>query len=342
MTDVDKFWTAAVEQALDVPAVGPEREAWITRNLCEVALCLEVSDGPISLLDSVVRQVSLERAPRRLTRRLQGLRERRGPVPNWYPDGTLENPCDVPLTLSEQAIVSRLLDFAAALHPDSLSTQVHSAWGGWGEAAVNARAPWRSFEDRAHPPRYLEMDIPANLIWRAWMTVPGLGPTRIVNDEQLSTEYFDIWWGVHDGSHLDHLATFPMDRPAPIEFGAGLLTTEALAMSMELLAGAEALVSGRLASQACVRSGIIERLGRISGLFIDKNFARAVTDLQIKRETEFSAIPTLARAYVIGPLNLIDHDFTNRLIPISVSASLTRRWNTLANSHHAIAGLLGR
>jgi hypothetical protein len=163
----------------------------------------------------------------------------------------------------------------------------------------------------------------------------------VVNDEQLTTDDFDIWWGVHDGSHLDHLAIFPSNLPAPIEYGEGLLLAESLVMSLELLAAAEALVTANSRVQSRVRVGILERVGRLTGVFTDSDLIQAALRMGVERDVEFAALQTLARAYVTGPFALIARQFNDPLIPDTVANELISRWRKIGKSHPIVSETLG-
>jgi hypothetical protein len=136
---------------------------------------------------------------------------------------------------------------------------------------------------------------------------------------------------VHDGTHLDHLARYDTTRTTPVEFGAGLLVTEALAMCAELLCGAEALVEGDLGTQAVVRAGLIERVKRQPGLTAGTTPAAGAC--------EFRALPTLARAYVAGALTLMARDFRDRLVPGDFSTAFALRWDRAASTSSAVREL---
>jgi len=338
---VSGFWSEAVALALVGGPTTDEDElaTWVARNLAELALLVEVADGPVGVLDAAVHAAGLERASPRFTKRLRGIRARLGAVPAFYPNGTVRQKPPAPLSSIEKAACGALLDFAEGFqgHLD-LAAPTTSAMGGHGRAAVEARATWRGIPSARRPIRYIELDIPGDLVWRAWMTHPDGSVVRVVNDERLTDSAFDIWWGVHDGTHLDHLAGFATAGPAPIEYGAGLLVAEALTMSMELLAGVES--AGDPSIEAQVRSGILERLGRLPSLFSDPDLGERAQAAGVEPESEFTDLPTLARAYVVGPLLVLGGREESPFIPVDLRFHLRRRWTEAARIHQGARTIL--
>ncbi|MFF3754705.1 hypothetical protein ACFYYH_30385 [Streptomyces sp. NPDC002018] len=336
------FWERAAEAAVDVPAAGGERASWVTRNLAELALMMEVADGPVELLDRVTGQSDLRGADPRFATRLRLLRSRRGEVPGWYPEGTRVRAGRGPLSPRSRGACEILLRFAARLHGGPAGTETAtgareevSALEGGGAAAVARRARWRPLPSSAVGHCVVPVDVPATALWRAWMTLPDRGIVRVVADERLSREDMDVWWGVHDGTHLDHLASFGTAGLTPVEFGRGLLVTEALAMAAELLAAAEALADGEGAVQASVRSGLVERVARVP---VAANPARAL--LPEESGAEFGRLPTLALAYVVGPLDLLATGFRHILIPRQVADGFRDRWHRAEHGHPAVRALI--
>src|SRR2546422_287300 len=92
-------------------------------------------------------------------------------------------------------------------------------------SAPGASAPAVS---KQHVP--LPLPVPRRLARRTWMCLPGVpGPgTAIAEVPSTATPLEQqIWRGIHEGAHLDHLTSLaglggPL-APSPGEFGAGLL-----------------------------------------------------------------------------------------------------------------------
>ncbi len=334
------FWARAVQAASDVPATGAERASWLTRNMTELALMLDVAHAPVDLLDAAVRGHDLELTHRRYADRLRGLRERRGPVPDWYPHGCDTAPAVPSVRRDDLDAARAVLAFAEQLHDSAPSNgePTASGLGGRAQAAVAARADWRPLPTPPTPHTFTEVDIPPELMWRAWMVLPELGTTRVVNTQQITATDMDIWVGVHDGCHLDHMACFDTTVISPIEFGRGLLAAEALAMASELLAAADALAAGDLTTQTTVRAELIERVGRVlPAAAIDRGpCADLAARLGVTAEREFPSLPTVARAYVAGPVRLIGTNFVDPLVPEVVSRKFAQRWAQAEREHPAV------
>ena len=342
-TDHGRFWQSAAGAAGSVPATGAEAHSWIARNLAELAVMLEVTHTPVLVLDKAVRSHDLAQSDSRFLRRLNDLRLRRGPVPAFYPQCGTSAPRPVAEEqMSDLAAAKAVLNFAGCLSAgsDTSDSAGSSALGGIGAGAVAGRSAWRPLPTPEKPHAFLESDIPPSLLWRAWMVLPEHGVTRIVIDERLDESAMDVWWGVHDGTHLDHLACLDTEATTAIEFGSGLLAAEALAMSAEILAGAEALADGDVAVQATIRSGLIERVGRLP-LEWKRSGAAASLAAQhdIGPSAEFCSLPTVARAYVAGPLRLIANGFRDRHIPPDVAERFADRWRLAATATSAAARL---
>lgn len=336
-----------VEQSIqliaDVPARSrAERDAWVCRNLTEFALALEVVGGCVEALDQAVSKADLDRTntPRRFVDRLRGMRERRGTVPSHYPTGNGEgrNPERVSQKVEVDAFI--LSQFADILRSPSKPTGAVSALLGAGERAFRERLAWRPTSNDTRV-RFVEIpDLPTSLLWRGWFLVPT-GPTMVVVDERLDPVRMDIWWGVHNGTHLDHLAAATETGPSLLEFGEGLLVSESLAMSAELLAGAEALASGLPEIQQTIAEGLEERIGRLCLIDYERDsetFQRAVASWS----DEFADLPVLSEAYVSGPLDLLRRRHSHELIPSWISENFEKRWTEVASAHEGVFEFIRR
>src|ERR1700689_373377 len=260
---VARAWAvAAATAAVRVPALNAESDAWIVRGWADVAVgCLALdglrpsgSSGPggsvrgtassqepgaFGGLDEVVRAVSV-RSGGQHAARLRRLRRFAGPVPRWYPDA---RPVAGPIRRI-RGIVWRAANLVAGFGELLLSTAVvlprHAAC-----PLVSARqlawgVRYRPSPSDAHVT--LRLPVSRLLARRTWMCLPGLASpgTAIVSvPSTASALEQQIWRGIHEGAHLDHLASLsrrgPL-APSPGEFGAGLLIAESYAMAVEILA----------------------------------------------------------------------------------------------------------
>lgn len=336
-----RFWDSALEACLalpDLPIV--ERQSWLCRNLGELALMLLVTGASSDILDAAVRDTDLSRADPRFCRRLRQLRTRMGSCPFWYPIGSAFSDADVVRDIPELGrathALARFANRIAEGAPNLTATPARVLQG-VGKAAVQARQAWRTPGSRWTPGFIERDDINEELRWRSWMSLPGIGPTMVVVDERPDRNCLDLWWGVHVGMHLDHLASFKSTSVTPIEFGEGLLIAEGLAVAMELLAGAEAMVSGDRLTAAVVSRGIHERIDRLPRRRhpMRQSLRAAVQS----KGAEFLALPTLAAAYIVEPIRLLDLGFEHPLIPDEIGEGLASRWEALAARSEAMAEL---
>ena len=334
-----KYWVQAIDDALTLPTAidSHERDSWLTRNLAELLLFSEVFDGPFELVDDAVQRSAPLRASTRFAHRLRGMRERRGPVPEYYPLG-----CEVPqqasLTHQELRQAISFCDLADLLYeiPRNDSEELRrTALAGAGMTAFHDRRSWRpTYVDHMRAD-FVEMaGLSPDLVWRAWTLSPAGVPTMVVLDESLTAPQMDIWWGVHNGTHLDHLSYSSAGKPSKIEYGAGLLVAESLVMAVELLAGLE---STDRSTRKAVWDGLVERAGRLP---LDANQRRpsrpSYDAAQAQSSDEFHPLPTLAKAYVSGVLALIRNGFQNPLIPQPMARSLSARWTCLLARYPSI------
>jgi hypothetical protein len=142
-----------------------------------------------------------------------------------------------------------------------------------------------------------------------------------------------LWRGLHDGAHLDHMAALAgapetaHTAPLPIEFGTGLLAAESYAMAVEILAAAERSLDRALTEEIC--RGLLERVGRLPGAAARPALARVA----VRPNPEYGMLPTLAAAYVSGPLRLLAGRGGTACLPERLAAALRRGWaRTVADS----------
>ncbi len=326
---------AAARAAARVPASHAEADAWIVRGWADVAVgCLALDHlglaaparhmarqdrlGAFSGLDEVVRSVRVVSGGQNAAR-LRCLRRFAGPVPPWYPDA---RPVAGPIRGVRERVwraaglvaeFGKLLIAAAAGLPHGptcpLVSEQQLAWG----------VRYRPSPSDGH----VTMHLPVNrrLARRTWMCLPGLPGSGIAIAEVPSTATpmaQQIWRGIHEGAHLDHLSSpARLSRPLapnPGEFGAGLLVAESYAMAVEILAAVECVLAGEGHAVRQLGAGLIERATRLPG---GSNPA-----------AEFADPPTLAEVYVLGPLEVLVGGPAAADLPAEIAGSLRDRWRS--------------
>ena len=304
---------AAATAAVRVPAGNAEADAWIVRGWADVAVGCVALDGPgfagparrmarrdgpgaFSGLDEVVGSVRVVSGGQHAAR-LRYLRRFAGPVPPWYPD---TRPVAGPIRgVGERAwraagLVAEfgelLIATAARLPLGATCPLVSAQQLAWG-------VRYRPSPSEGHVTLRLPT-VNRRLARRTWMCLPGLpGPgTAIAEVPSTATPMAQqIWRGIHEGAHLDHLSSLArLSRPLapnPGEFGAGLLVAESYAMAVEILAAVECVLAGEGHAVWQLGAGLIERATRLPG---GSNPA-----------AEFADLPTLAEVYVLGPLEVL-------------------------------------
>ncbi|AOY74368.1 hypothetical protein [Paenarthrobacter ureafaciens] len=320
----------AARSAIDVPASGIEAEAWIARNLAEVCLFTIALGGSPAPVDSSVSAMG-GGLPGPGADRLRRLREHLGEVPSQYASADVPPPPITPFGNSDSRAAELLSEYAASLHSEDAALQdVISVQNGVGAAKIKEYATARGIGEHAF--QVLDTGLAPDLLWRAWTFLPGTGPLMLAPKEELDPATMDIWWGIHNGFHLDHMASLAAQRsnPMAVEYGEGMLVTESLTMVGEILAGARARLSGSTRHMAVVASGIRERILRHPG-----NPAAVEKSIEVSRK-EFAWLPTVASAYVSGPIDLIASNFESHFIPAAVSNALLAQWATLESQDSSL------
>jgi hypothetical protein len=161
--------------------------------------------------------------------------------------------------------------------------------------------------------------VTRRLARRTWMCLPGLSGlgTAIAEVPSTATPLAQqIWRGIHEGAHLDHLSSLArLSRPLapnPGEFGAGLLVAESYAMAVEILAAVECVLAGEGHAVWQLGAGLIERATRLPG--------------GSNPVAEFADLPTLAEVYVLGPLEVLASGPAATALPAEITRSLRDRW----------------
>jgi hypothetical protein len=341
---------AAANAAVRVPAADAESAAWTVRGWADVAVGCLALDGPalpgsaphrpggFRGLDEVVRAVPIVSGGRHAAR-LRRVRELAGPVPPWYPDarppaGPIR---DVgPFTWQAADLLARFgeeLMMTGAGLPWSASCPLSSArqlaWG----------ARYRPSPSHAH--HTVRLPVDRFLARRTWMCLPGrAGPVPLVAEVPSTASPLaqQIWRGIHEGAHLDHISALTALGPAapsPAEFGAGLLMAESYAMAVEILAAVECILAEEGHAVWQLGAGLIERAARLPG--------------GSDPAPEFTDLPTLAEVYVRGPLEVLTGGDAARALPEQIVGSLCARWRSACAAYppaaafgSAAAELLGR
>jgi hypothetical protein len=245
------------------------------------------------------------------------LRRSAGPVPPWYPDtrpvqGAIRSVG--PRAWRAARLITRfgelLMTTAAGLPPGPacpLSSARQLAWG--------ARYRPRPTDEHVT----VHLPVSRRLARRTWMCLPGLpGPgTAVAEVPSTATPLAQqIWRGIHEGAHLDHLAVLAgLDgrgtrpaAPSPAEFGAGLMVTESYAMAVEILAAVECILAGEGHAVWQLGAGLIERATRLPGAS--------------HPAAEFADLPTLAEVYVLGPLEILAGGTAAGALPGEIAGAL--------------------
>jgi len=338
---VARAWAvAAATAAVRVPALNAESDAWIVRGWADVAVgCLALDGrrpgnsgpggpgpgwsgpggsgliGAFGGLDEVVGAMGVLSGGQHAAR-LRLLRRFAGPVPRWYPDarpvagfvrrirGIAWRAADLVAGFGEL-----LLSTAAALPRDAPCPLVSARQLAWG-------VRYRPSPSDAHIT--LRLPVSRRLARRTWMCLPGLASpgTAIVAAPSTGTALEQqIWRGIHEGAHLDHLASLarrgPL-APSPGEFGAGLLIAESYAMAVEILAAVECVLAGEGDAVWQLGAGLIERATRLPG--------------GAHPAAEFADLPTLAEVYLLGPIEVLAGGAAAAALPEELISALRDRW----------------
>jgi hypothetical protein len=263
--------------------------------------------------------------------RLRQLRRFAGPVPPWYPD---TQPVAGPIRGVREAAwnAARLITGFG----EQLIAAADALPGGPACPLISAQQLAWGVRYRPSPSDgHVALRLPVNrrLARRTWMCLPGLPAPGTAIAEVPSTATAmaqQVWRGIHEGAHLDHLGALARARgrlaPSPGEFGAGLLLAESYAMAVEILAGVECVLAGEGDAVRQLGAGLIERATRLPG---GSNPA-----------AEFVELPTLAEVYVLGPLEVLSDGPASATLPAELTGALLDRWRA-ACAAYPPAGAFG-
>ena len=369
---------AAADAAVRVPAANAEAAAWTVRGWADVAVgCLALdgsapagsggpapaapgaSGGPAPAapgafggLDEVVRATPVVSGGQHAAR-LRRLRELAGPVPPWYPDA---RPVAGPVR-GVGPFIWQGAELLARFGEELMLTGAGLPWGASCPLSSARQLAWGARYRPSPSDAHRTVRLPVNrfLARRTWMCLPGRpgpgrpgpgrpgpgpgpGPAVAEVPSTASPLAQQIWRGIHEGAHLDHLAALTAlgaVAPSPAEFGAGLLIAESYAMAVEILAAVECVLAEEGHAVWQLGAGLIERATRLPG---GSNPA-----------PEFGDLPTLAEVYVRGPLEVLTGGDAARALPAQIVGSLRARWRSACAAYppadvfaSAAAELLGR
>ena len=353
---------AAADAAVRLPASNAEAAAWTVRGWADVAVgCLALdgsapagSGGPAPSapgafggLDEVVRAMPVVSGGQHAAR-LRRLRKLAGPVPPWYPNA---RPVAGPVR-GVGPFIWPGADLLARFGEDLMMTGAGLPWGASCPLSSARQLAWGARYRPSPSDAHRTVRLPVNrfLARRTWMCLPGTGPGPSKGSgsgpgpavaevpSTASPLAQQIWRGIHEGAHLDHLAALTAlgaAAPSPAEFGAGLLIAESYAMAVEILAAVECVLAEEGHAVWQLGAGLIERATRLPG-----GSAPA---------PEFTHLPTLAEVYVRGPLEVLTGGDAARALPEQIVGSLRARWRSACAAYppadvfaSAAAELLGR
>jgi len=333
---------AAANAAVRVPAANAEAAAWTVRGWADVAVGCLALDGAFGGLDEVVRAVPIVSGGQHAAR-LRRLRELAGPVPPWYPDA---RPVAGPIR-GVGPFIWQAADLLARFGEELMMTGAGLPWRASCPLDSARQLAWgaryRPSPTDAH--RTVRLPVSRFLARRTWMclpgcggTEPGPGPAVAEVPSTASPLAQQIWRGIHEGAHLDHLSALTALGPAapsPAEFGTGLLVAESYAMAVEILAAVECIMAEEGHAVWQLGNGLIERATRLPG--------------GANPAPEFTDLPTLAEVYVRGPLEVLTGGDATRALPEQITGSLRARWRSACAAYppaaafgSAAAELLGR
>ena len=347
---------AAAQAAVRVPALDAEADAWTVRGWADVAVgCLALdgsaptvpggsapsAPGAFGGLDEVIRAMPVVSGGQHAAR-LRRLRELAGPVPPWYPD---TRPVAGPIR-GVGPFIWQGADLLARFGEELMMTGAGLLWGASCPLSSARQLAWGARYRPSPSDAHRTVRLPVNrfLARRTWMCLPGPGPGKGSGPavaevpSTASPLAQQIWRGIHEGAHLDHLAALTAlgaAAPSPAEFGAGLLIAESYAMAVEILAAVECVLAEEGHAVWQLGAGLIERATRLPG--------------GSDPAPEFVDLPTLAEVYVRGPLEVLTGGDAARALPAQIVGSLRARWRSASAAYppaevfaSAAAGLLDR
>jgi hypothetical protein len=327
--------------ALDGPAV-PACSAFRAEPFSAEASSADLPGGDLpgafGGLDEVIRAVPVVSGGQHAAR-LRRIRELAGPVPPWYPDA---RPVPGPIRPVAR-LVWQAADLLARFGEELMMTGAGLLWGASCPLSSARQLAWGARYRPSPSDAYRTVRLPVDrfLARRTWMCLPGSrieprpgagsgadaasgaapdsGPGPAVADVPSTASPLaqQIWRGIHEGAHLDHLAALTALDPAapsPAEFGLGLMIAESYAMAVEIVAAVECILAEEGHAVWQLGAGLIERATRLPG--------------GSDPAPEFADLPTLAEVYVLGPLEVLAGGEAARALPEQIVGALRSRWRS--------------
>ena len=332
---------AAANTAVRVPATNAEAAAWTVRGWADVAVgCLALAgpaSGPGPAGPGLTRPARSAGSMRssapcpsspagQHAARLRRVRELAGPVPPWYPDA---RPVAGPIR-GLGPFAWQAADLMAGFGEELMMTGAGLPWRASCPLSSARQLAWGARYRPSPSEGYRTVRLPVTrfLARRTWMCLPGRpgpapGPGPVIAEVPSTAAPLaqQIWRGIHEGAHLDHLGALTALRPplgpaapSPAEFGAGLLIAESYAMAVEILAAVECILAEEGHAVWQLGAGLIERATRLPG--------------GSDPVPEFTDLPTLAEVYVRGPLEVLAGGDAARALPEQITGSLRARWRS--------------
>jgi hypothetical protein len=332
---------AAADLAVRVPAEDAEAAAWTVRGWADVAVGCLALDGPVvpaapgdprnlprafGGLDEVVRAVPVVHGGQHAVR-LRRVRELAGPVPPWYPDAR-----PVAGRIRRVGLLAwQAADLLASFGKELMTVGARLPWRAPCPLSSARQLAWGARYRPSAGDAYRTVRLPVNrfLARRTWMCLPGQlgaqpgaqlggepgpGPAVAEVPSTASPLAQQIWRGIHEGAHLDHLGALGPAAPCPAEFGAGLMIAESYAMAVEIVAAIECILAGEGHAVWQLGAGLIERATRLPG--------------GSDPAPEFTGLPTLAEVYVLGPLEVLSGGGAAHALPEQIAGALRSRWRS--------------
>lgn len=320
-----------ISAARDIPPV-PKWEAanWRLRNACEVAVLAKLGLVNARILDDIARREDHAKGAHHLVAELAAWRELCGLDALAVQRENVEA-ATYQLPNSYSVCAQMLFDLGIALlnlgeggAAESPMVPIATA----GPDSIRSQAFWRPTNSGAHDWKAIVIeDVPTQMLRRSWFTTPDDGPIIVTPNGTMPGKQLDIWWGIHNGTHLDLISTLEQRSLRQLEMGSGLLLSEALSMCVEILAALETRAGIADYCPQVLGKGLIERADRLN--WRDFNTGDAPYS-EASQPSYWAALPQIAAAYVVAPIRLIGSEFKTAQTPGLDIRPLARRFHELS------------